>query len=162
MFPFNFRVHSHGPVGATRSCRTSAGGWPVRSMGVVGGRTTPLDTSLAQGGAQHASPPLRFANGLTVRSKAARHGRKLTPSTHRSASEGPYRHPYHSQRSCKPGDRLGPGRAMGSDLTIFLPFVTTRSTDLDHVWRLGGKGKVLVIWHAGTYATAGSPIYTLS
>ena len=46
----------------------------------------------------------------------------------RSASEGTYRHPHHSQGSCNPGDGP-PGRAMGSAFTTFLPFVRTRSTD---------------------------------
>ena len=94
-----------------------------------------------QGGAQHASSPLLYGSRTVERSrlsvrtkKAARHGRKLSPGTHWSASEGPYRHPYHSQGSCDPGDRLGEPRRTGSAFTIRLPFVTARSTDNQPTW----------------------------
>ena len=74
-------MHVNWPCGGVKY------GWWDASLGYA--RIPPW----RRGGAQHASPPLRFANGLTVRSKAARHGRKLAPGTHWSVSEGLYESP---------------------------------------------------------------------
>ena len=64
-------------------------------MGVVGGKTTQMDTSLAQGGVQHASSPLGHGSqtvqpfAQTRRVTAENYPRHPLPD----ALEGPYRYP---------------------------------------------------------------------